>query len=96
MVDKELVPMNAVAAPRPVSLVAVVSLLRYGPLKNIPEEAIAMHSGRRWIQLEAVWRSKRRFCLRCSVDDFLQTLQGDPAHFMLHQSGTGVWWVTNV
>ena len=73
---------------------AVVAAVRYGTYKDsdLFWETIGQQHIR-WMRVEAVWLSKRRFHLRSTLDEFLDVLRDDPTRFVLRLHVDDSIWV---
>ena len=79
---------------RPISLTAVAASVRYGTFSD--EDVFFDVSGPntiRWIRVAAVWRSKRRFHLRTTLDEFTEVLRSDNTRYQLWQHEDNSFWV---
>ena len=79
-------------ASRPLSMVAVVAALRYN---HFACPGVYMQGATRWVLVHKLWSSKRRFCLRTSLQEFTACMQQDPTRFRVEEFD-GEMWVSAV
>ncbi len=80
-----------------------ITFLTRAPLDQIklPEHAIYMHHGQRWLGAWAIWESKRRFRDNRSFGGFMQAIRDEVDHrgakrFDVHSDRLGQSWVTAI
>ena len=76
------------------SLRSMVATIRYDEFQD-GDKFLGWENGReiRWIKVEAVWRSKRRFHTRSTLAEFLAAIQNEPTRLAVVQHHDESWWV---
>ena len=83
-----LSPQRPYSSTMSISVRAVVASLRYDEWQP---PGVYFFEGRTWVRASTIWSSKRRFCHRASLDDFITQCRGNQR--VLLEDWDGVTWM---